>query len=357
MVESSTSGNGRWLVVANGGTSNLRVHLLDRNERVVVATVRRSVGVADVARGTARDALWEAFRQGVQELESIAQVPLTQIVAVGMLTAEVGLAQVPHAQAPAGPNELSQAAQRIEAPALDGRTVLLIPGVMVATGVESADWTEFDMMRGEECETLGAWSMLSRPEPPPVFVWPGSHTKVVALDAQGRISGSYTTLAGELLQAMARHTLIRASLPPELPEHVDLTVLRQVEPIIAQHGLARAGFLVRLSQVLGQEDDPMKRGAFWTAAVVADDALHLARQAILSAGSAPIWVGGREPLRTLYAEALRTRLPGRAIHTLSDEQVDSAAALGALEVLARSHDAEESLTRRRGEIPRKIEKD
>ena len=336
MFEPTGTESNRWLVVANGGTTNLRVHLVDRAARTVVATVRRPVGVADVARGTAREALWEALRQGVIELEGVAQTGLSHIVAVGMLTSEVGLAKVPHAAAPAGPHELSQAAQRLKSPSLDGPTVVLIPGVMVAAGSGSAGWTESDMMRGEECETLGAWQMLGRPSPPPVFVWPGSHTKVVALDAAGRVSDSYTTLAGELLQAVARHTLIRASLPPELPEQVDLEVLRQVEPIIAQHGLARTGFLVRLAQVLGHEDDPSRRGAFWTAAVVADDALYLARQGILSASVGPIWIGGREPLRTLYAEALRHQLPSRPVHTLSDEQIDSAAALGALEVLEQA---------------------
>ena len=45
------------------------------------------------------------------------------------------------------------------------------------------------------------------------FVWPGSHTKLIEVDPAGRIVRSHTTLAGELLLALARHTLLAASLP------------------------------------------------------------------------------------------------------------------------------------------------
>ena len=292
MAKTPSKAHGTGLVVANGGTSNLRVHLVNSQESHVVTTVRRSVGVADVARGTEREALWNALSTAVCELEAFSGGSFSKVVALGMLTSEVGLHRLPHVAAPAGPAELAA---------------------------------------GSQCETLGAWHLLGRPSPPLVFVWPGSHTKIVALDEHGRISGSYTTLAGELLQAIARHTLIKASLPSEFPDQVDLDVLAQVTPLVQQHGLARTSFLVRLSHVLGDEQ-PSRRAAFWTAAVVADDVLHLAKQPILNAAP-QILVGGREPLRSLYAESLRQRLIDRVVHVLTDDQAEFAAAIGATVVL------------------------
>ena len=43
-----------WTAVANGGTTNLRVHLLDPIASQVVATSRRSLGVANLPPGAQR---------------------------------------------------------------------------------------------------------------------------------------------------------------------------------------------------------------------------------------------------------------------------------------------------------------
>ena len=66
-------------------------------------------------------------------------------------------------------------------------------------------WMRADVMRGAECKTLEALAELTRRgllEPGQeglVFVWPGSHSKLVEVDGQGRITRSQTTLAGELI--------------------------------------------------------------------------------------------------------------------------------------------------------------
>ena len=63
-----------------------------------------------------------------------------------------------------------------------------------------------------------ARSVSTGPASEHVFLWPGSHTKLVEVDRLGRITRSQTSLAGEFLQAIARHTLIAASLPSQLPD-------------------------------------------------------------------------------------------------------------------------------------------
>jgi 2-dehydro-3-deoxygalactonokinase len=316
----------QWLVVANGGTTNLRLHLVDRLTSEVTATQHRALGVADVARGAQRQVLWSALSDGLMHLEAKAGTRLSQLAALGMLTSEVGLVEVPHVEAPAGLPELARHARPIESPEVGGRCVLMIPGVRTPPGEGDADWTDCDMMRGEECETFGAWHLLGRPTPPLMFLWPGSHTKLVALASQGQIARSYTTLAGELLEAIAKHTLVSASLPKEFPAEPELTALAKAEELLETHGLGRLAFLVRLSQVLGRAD-PSWRAAFWTAAVATDDAWHLARQAMLRA-EVPIWVGGRQPLRSLYALALQRRLQ-QPVLALTQVQADAAAAVGA----------------------------
>jgi 2-dehydro-3-deoxygalactonokinase len=153
------------------------------------------------------------------------------------------------------------------------------------------------------------------------------------VDPHGRIVRSHTTLAGELLQAVARHTLLAASLPDDLPDLPDPAALAAGARLVERDGLGRAAFLVRVA-ALTEALDSRERAAFWVGAVVADDVARLARHAILR-GSPPVWVGGRQPLRDLYATLLGRRHAAPVV-AIDDEPAELASALGALAV-ARRH--------------------
>jgi 2-dehydro-3-deoxygalactonokinase len=190
-------------------------------------------------------------------------------------------------------------------------------------------------MRGEECETFGALSELasSSPRSGRAFLWPGSHTKLVEVDTEGRIVRSQTTLAGELTQALARHTLLAKSLPVVLPDDPDPDALAAGVRIVEREGLGRAAFLVRIAETQ-RVYDPRQRGSFWIGAVIADDVANLSRHAILKSGL-PVWVGGRQPQRAIYSTLLSIRHNGPVI-ALDDEHVERASALGALEIARRA---------------------
>ncbi len=200
-----------------------------------------------------------------------------------MLSAEVGLVAVPHVVAPAGPDELARGVVARTIPEVADRPILFVPGVRTPPADGPDGWAEADVMRGEECETLGALRLLFPPSPDPdppsptrAFVWPGSHTKLVEVDGQGRIVRSHTTLAGELTRAVARHTLLAASLPEALPDGPDPEALEAGARLVGREGLGRAAFLVRVAALSGALD-PLRRASFWVGAVVADDVAHLAR--------------------------------------------------------------------------------
>jgi 2-dehydro-3-deoxygalactonokinase len=101
---------------------------------------------------------------------------------------------------------------------------------------------------------------------------------------------------------------------------------------VERGGIGRAAFLVRvaaLTETLGPEE----RASFWIGAVVADDVARLASHPILQ-GQAPVWVGGRQPLRDLYATLLGQRHAGRVV-TIDDELAEKASAMGAMAVARR----------------------
>jgi 2-dehydro-3-deoxygalactonokinase len=322
-----------WVVALDGGTTNTRARLL--HEGRVVATARRGVGVRDAVGDPAARPLTAAVRDVVREvLAAAGGVRPDAIVAAGMLTSEVGLVTVPHAVAPAGLDDLARGAAAVELPEVTDRPILFVPGVRTPPAGGRDGWAEADVMRGEECESLGARSALGAGGPI-ALVWPGSHTKLVATDGAGRVVGSHTTLAGELTAALARHTLMAASLPETLPDAPDPDAAEAGARLVASGGLGRAAFLVRVAALTGALTAE-RRAAFWVGAVVADDAAHLARHPILrDAPALPVWVGGRRPQRGLYADHL-ARFHAGPVQALDDATAEAASALGALAV-ARRH--------------------
>jgi 2-dehydro-3-deoxygalactonokinase len=320
----------RRAIALDGGTTNTRARLVADGR--IVATARRAVGVRDSALGGGPVAVFEAVRACLDEVERLAGGPVDRIVAAGMLTSAVGLRAVPHIEAPAGLDELARGVASVAFPEMGGRVLALVTGVKTPPAPGPDGWAEADVMRGEECETLGAWLLRGRPAGPRAYLWPGSHTKLVAFDG-GRITRSVTTLAGELWSAVASQTLLKASLPQPPDDPPDPEALELGRRLVERHGLGRAAFAVRLAD-LQERLGPEARAAFWLGAVIAEDVDRLARHPILD-GAIPVVVGGRQPQRDLYARWLAER-HGGPIETLDDAEAEAASALGALAIAERT---------------------
>ena len=174
-----------------------------------------------------REVIEEVSRPWIDPAETSARGDRPEfLVMAGMLSSEVGLVAVPHVAAPAGLDDLARGVAVVSLPEVAAMPIYVVPGIRTPAADGPDGWFEADVMRGEECETLGAYAALVAdgrigPGQWPVFLWPGSHTKLVEVDPSGRITRSHTTLAGEFLQAAARNTLLAASLPDPLPDDPD----------------------------------------------------------------------------------------------------------------------------------------
>ncbi len=145
-----------WIITVDGGTTNTRACLW--KGETLVSRAGREVGVRCTAVDGNNNRLKEAVRDCIREALASAGAPegeLKAILASGMISSNVGLAEVPHCPAPAGAKELAAAARQVVMPEISSVPITIIPGVK--NPVDPVDLQSFggmDMMRGEEVETL-----------------------------------------------------------------------------------------------------------------------------------------------------------------------------------------------------------
>lgn len=141
---------------------------------------------------------------------------------------------------------------------------------------------------------------------PYLLVLPGSHTKFVATDEQGRITGCLTTITGELLDCITGHTIIADAVGRCFVSedgYCREMVLRGFETGKTA-GLARGAFAARILNQFGEKDKE-KIANFLLGVVLSGDVQSLrgSRTLKLSRENRVI-VSGKNPLRRAIADVL-----------------------------------------------------
>ena len=263
------------IITIDAGTTNTRT-LLWQNGRVI-AQAAQEIGVRNTAIDGHNGALKQALRDSIAAV--LAQASLTQndlklVVASGMITSPMGVQEVPHLPAPAGLAQLAKGMQSVSLPDVLDLPLWLIPGVRNQHGAIGLHNVEaMDMMRGEETEVVALLDRLQL-QGAATLIMPGSHTKLVSVDEQRRILGCATTIAGELLQAISQHTLIRQSVDGEFAESLVPKMLLAGAAAAQKTGLARACFSVRTLGQFGAVERN-ERANFLMGAVLSGDLLAL----------------------------------------------------------------------------------
>jgi 2-dehydro-3-deoxygalactonokinase len=270
------------------GSTNSRAWLVERGS--ILESARCPTGVRDTVVTGSTEAVRSAVRALISQLSRTASPE--RIVAAGMITSSIGLAEVPHVVAPAGVRDLAAAVGQLDAPELASVPIVLVPGVRTPAD----DPLRSDVMRGEETLVLGLLACGSI-ETSDTVINAGSHWKLVMLDGQGRIARSITSLGGETLHAVRSATVLGASLPADVGE-LPPAWLERGAAAAAEHGLLRAFFGVRLLAL--------------AAAAVGHDLEALARSGELRAARR-VLVTGHPATAGAWAHLLTTRgIPSEA---------------------------------------------
>ncbi len=324
-----------WLITLDAGTTNTRALLWKDSEPV--SRSEREVGVRDTAVDGSNAKLKKAVRDCIQEVLAAAglrEADLKAVLASGMITSNVGLAEIPHCPAPVGAEDLAAAARSLSLPEVCSVPITFIPGVK--NPVDPVDLDSFrrmDIMRGEEVEALALLESYPKGRPY-LLVLPGSHMKFVAVDEKGRIVGCLTSISGELLSCVTRNTIIADAVGRQFvsDETYDPQFVSLGRREARQTGLGRACFSARiLSQF--PHTPPEKLANYILGAVLDSDLTAIHSASWLGVGpSTEVVVAGKGPLRRAMAQLLEEDGSFRDVHMYDAAGKPPLSALGARRV-------------------------
>jgi 2-dehydro-3-deoxygalactonokinase len=303
-------------ITIDGGTTNTRVRLVENENIVSVKKISRGAkaGIDD------RDGLKIELKNAISSIlaeNDLSESDITKILASGMITSEFGLYELPHLTAPAGIRELHENLAEVSFPEISKIPFVFVRGVKVV----SDSLAEFDMMRGEETELIGLMALCGHKENA-VYVLPGSHSKIVHIDEDGRIANFSTMLTGEMIMSLSQGTILK--------DAVDLTVTETNADYLIEgyrfakaEGLNKALFKVRILKNAFKKS-PVEVYNFFLGAILADEI-----DTILNSEAKTIIIGGNTRIKIPTATLIES-LSSKTVIIVSDSDVERSTAIGAI---------------------------
>lgn len=300
-------------ITIDGGTTNTRLYLVC--DRKIKAEIKLSIGAK-----SGQDVLKAALKTEISRLlqeNRLEEKEIACVLASGMITSEYGLCNLPHATLPAGKEELH--ATMYETAFND---IASIPFFFIRGVKTSADSLEnADVMRGEETEVMGIYEANGEKA---LYVLPGSHSKHISFDTNGKIIAFRTMLTGELFATVMQNTILRDAADFD---HAVLCedMLLEGYDYCHTHGINESLFKTRiLKNLFGKTKEECY--SFLLGTVLCDEV-----RAILASEETHVTLGGQKQHKEALAIILR-KYADKRVTVLSDEKVKASTALGAVAI-------------------------
>lgn len=294
--------------VIDCGTTNTRIFILS-DDGATLAQGSRKIGVRDTSITGSRAALKngvEGLYRDILRDNGLDAAQMRFAIASGMITSEIGLIEIPHLVAPAGLKELSEHIEKVCDPdVVDlGVPVYFIRGVRNNYGDDATihRLRQVDFLRGEEVQCIGILEEL-KPKLPVNIVVLSSHTKIIHIDAKGRIAACMTTLSGQLFEALKASTNVGKSITDCDGEVSGGYTFEEIADVAAEcvenAGFGRTMLMPRFMQVL-LKTDSAERSLFVDAAIAMDDMKALKEFEAQGFGTDEYILFGHEIRQRLY---------------------------------------------------------
>lgn len=210
-------------IAVDWGSTHLRAWHIEQGE--CINTLNLPCGVTQIAAGDAPDVF-------ARHLAPWRRSPATPVVMAGMVGSEAGWRAVGYLPCPVSPHELSARLEDV------ADNVWIVPGLKLDND------GEYNVMRGEETQLLGAMALA----PARCYVMPGTHSKWVSVES-GVVRRFDTVMTGELHHLLMAHSLIGKGLPAQQRDEAAFTA--GLEKGLAAPSLVNQLFSTRAARVLG----------------------------------------------------------------------------------------------------------
>jgi 2-dehydro-3-deoxygalactonokinase len=333
------------LTTIDCGTTNSRVYIVNEQAEIL-GKAAQQIGVRDTAVQGTNAALKQALHDMVYQALDSAGLTLADVefaMSSGMITSEIGLIDIPHLWAPAGPADLAQHLKKVHDTAIFpvDLPIYFVRGIknpFDPAAIQYRDVGTLDFMRGEETQMAGILTLPEIALPVTVVVL-SSHTKFISIDHRQRILGSLTTASGQIYGALRSESFISKSIRPDDDfddaDYFDEQIIDIASHWVRESGFLRALMMTRFLDVL-LHSAWYERKLFVEAAIAAEDMGALQQFDALGfpLDTDVLLVGAPRRCR-LYAHLLRARGRIREVRSLTDpDAIDRLSIQGAL-ALAR----------------------
>lgn len=270
----------KYFAVIDCGTTNSRIYLLDKNKQLITKGSRK-VGVRDTALHGTRDILRMGLKELIEETAFSAGLSIKDIsfvIASGMITSEIGLLEIPHLWAPVSIDDLASHIKVVQNPEILPLDIpfYFIRGIKnyFPEDITYKNIRRIDFMRGEETQVAGLLSTYPDLELPVIIIILSSHTKYIYINQEQYITGSLTTLSGQVYEALKKETSIGKSITPDenypTLDYFDLEVVDSAYQAVKHCGFLRAIVMPRFMDVL-LKSHWYERELFINAAISTED--------------------------------------------------------------------------------------
>lgn len=303
-------------VAIDGGTTNTRISLVMDNK--IVDVIKYNVGAGNGIEN--KNVLRDTIKDGIAEIlkrNNMQNSEIKRILASGMITSEFGIYKLDHTKAPAGIKELhSIMAETVLSDISDVPFVFMCG---VKTDGKSFEGT--DMMRGEETELMG---IMDDSYGECIYILPGSHSKIISTDKDGKITDFSTMLTGEMIAALSQNTILRDAVDIK-KSALDNEYLIKGFEYCKVNGINKAAFKVRvLKNMFLRSTDEVY--SFFMGAVLCGEILEVIRL-----NPKRVVIGGKKQIKKAMYEILRCNIKGEII-CVSDAAAEEAATVGMVKI-------------------------
>lgn len=306
-------------ITIDGGTTNTRIRLVCGGN--VTDEILLSVGA-----GKGSVELKKAIKKGLCGLRQKAKQRFDAsecIIGSGMLTSELGICPLEHIKTPVGIAELNKTMARTEIPELSTKPFYFIRGVKTDDKCpENAD-----MMRGEETELVG---LAERPIKNCIYILPGSHSKIIETDSDGRIVDFSTMLTGEMIKSLAENTILVNSFNLGSAELCENYLIKGFD-YCDENGINKALFKVRVLRNVAHisEDEAY---SFFMGVVLCGEVTEIIKKL-----TGRIVIGGQKQIKQAMIALLKAKCNCDII-AIDDSDAKNASSVGMVRIFEYSED-------------------